>query len=94
MLWFGLWRMPLGPVAPPAHEGAIVSMMDLDLNSPLLSVRDADLLRMLLDKRMSYAAQGRGREAHGVSAAMLIVWHAVTQPDIPLDVTPIEHLAL
>ena len=94
MLWFGFRRKPLGPVAQPAHEGAIVSMMDLDLNSPLLSVRDADLLRMLLDKRMSYAAQGRGREAHGVSAALLIVWQTVTQPDIPIDVTDTEHLAL
>jgi len=69
-------------------------MMDLDLNSPLLSVRDANLLRMLLDKRMSYAEQGRGREAHGVSAALLIVWQTVTQPDIPIDVTDTEHLAL
>jgi hypothetical protein len=90
MLWFGLRRQPL---CPPAHEGAIVSMMDLDLSSPLLSPRDADLLRALLDKRMSYAAQGRGREAHGVSAALLIVWQAVTQADIPIDVTDTGHLA-
>jgi hypothetical protein len=69
-------------------------MMDLDLNSPLLSARDAALLRLLLDKRMSYAAQGRGREAHGVSAAVLIVWQAATQTDIPIDVIDTEHLAL
>jgi len=64
------------------------------MGSPLLSARDTALLRSVLDKRMSCAAQGRGREARGVSAAVPIVWQAVTQPDIPIGVADTEHLAL
>lgn len=60
-------------------------IQDVKLDSPMLSTRDAAVLRMLLDKRTAYAEQGRAREAYGVSAALLIVWQAVTQPDIPLE---------
>ena len=71
-----------------------MSLLDIDLASPLLTERDAGLLRRLLEKRMDYALQGRGREAHGVAAAILIAWHTFTQPDIPIELTDTEHLAL
>ena len=67
---------------------------EMDLSSPLLSPRDAELLRALLEKRMAYDEQGRGREAHGVSAALSIVWQMVTAPDIPIDLTDTAHLDL
>jgi hypothetical protein len=81
-------------VASVMNPHTPVSMLDLDLSSPLLSERDGDLLRALLEKRMVYAGQGRGREAHGVSAAILIVWQALTQPDIPIDMPDTAHLDL
>jgi hypothetical protein len=81
-------------VAVVMNPDTPATMLDLDLNSPLLSERDAELLRALLDKRMIYAGQGRGREAHGVSAAVLIVWQAVTQPDIAIDLPDTAHLDL
>ena len=71
-----------------------MSILDIDLTSPLLSERDAELLRALIEKRMGYAGQGRGREAHGVTAAIQIVWQTVTEPDIRIDPTNTEHLQL
>jgi hypothetical protein len=54
---------------------------DVDPASPVLSPRDSDLLRMLVRKHQQYIEQGRGREAHGMGTAILIVWHAATRLD-------------
>ncbi len=65
-----------------------------DLSSPLLSPRDAELIRALIEKRRAYDEQGRGRESHGVAAALAIVWQMVTEPDIPIELPDTTHLDL
>jgi hypothetical protein len=62
-----------------------MGILDVDLRSPLLTPRDAELLRALIAKRTFYAEQGRSREAHGVLTSILIVWQSVAQPDIPIE---------
>jgi len=56
-----------------------------DLEHPRLTDRDVELLRALRGRRLLYAGQGRPREAHGVGAAMDLVWKALTQPKARLD---------
>lgn len=48
---------------------------DIDLDSSVLTPYEASLLKVFLQKRLMYMQQGRGREAHGIYAAALIVWH-------------------
>jgi len=52
--------------------------------------RDAKLLQALVAKYRRYLSEGRGREAHGVGSALLIVWRAVCAPAallIDVDIT-------
>ena len=53
---------------------------DVDPESPVLAARDRDLLRMLVRKHQGYIEQGRGREAHGMGTAILLVWQVATLP--------------
>jgi hypothetical protein len=55
---------------------------DVDPESPVLSARDRDLLRMLVRKHQVYIEQGRGREAHGMGTAILVVWQFATRPEL------------
>lgn len=47
----------------------------VDPNSPVLTPYEQGLIKAFLGKRLIYMEQGRGREAHGTYAAVLIVWH-------------------
>jgi hypothetical protein len=67
------------------------NFVDIDFQSPMLSERDAELMRALARRRQRYIEQGRGREAHGVGSAIAIVWQSVSQPDIPIDVPDTRH---
>jgi hypothetical protein len=68
-----------------------MSFLNVDLQSPLLSRRDVELLLALEERRQNYLRQGRGREAHGVASAITIVWQAATQTDIPIEVPDSGH---
>ena len=57
----------------------------IDLQHPLLTPENAELLRMLSDRHQDYILHGRGREAHAMASAMLIVWRKCCAPDIALD---------
>jgi hypothetical protein len=59
---------------------------DVDPENPLLSPRDRDLIRLLVRKHQIYIEQGRGREAHGMGTAILIVWQVATMPGNPAQV--------
>ena len=53
---------------------------EVDPESPLLAAHDRDLLRTLLGKHQLYIEQGRGREAHGMGTAILLVWQVSMRP--------------
>ena len=53
---------------------------EVDPESPVLAERDRELLRMLVRKHQGYIEQGRGREAHGMGTAILLVWQVATMP--------------
>ena len=53
---------------------------DVDPENPVLAPRDRELLRMLVRKHQVYIEQGRGREAHGMGTAILVVWQVATMP--------------
>jgi hypothetical protein len=53
---------------------------EVDPESPVLAARDRDLLRLLVRKHQVYIEQGRGREAHGMGTAILLVWQVATMP--------------
>jgi len=58
---------------------------DVDPENPALSARDRELLRILVRKHQIYIEQGRGREAHGMGTAILLVWHVATRPDVQAE---------
>jgi hypothetical protein len=59
---------------------------EVDPESPVLAERDRELLRILVRKHQVYIEQGRGREAHGMGTAILLVWQVSTMPDQPAEV--------
>lgn len=58
---------------------------DDDLGHPELAQRDIEILRALRGRRLLYVSEGRLREAHGVGAAMDLVWRGMTDREAPLD---------
>jgi hypothetical protein len=54
---------------------------EVDPENPVLAPRDREMLRMLVRKHQVYIEQGRGREAHGMGTAILVVWQFATRPD-------------
>lgn len=63
----------------------------IDLLSPMLTVAHAELLQALSNKYETYLRQGRGREAHAMATAMLIVWRKLSAPDIALELPDTAH---
>lgn len=63
----------------------------IDLQSVLLDPAHVELLKALADKYESYLRQGRGREAHAMATAMLIVWRKLSEPDIALELPDTSH---
>jgi hypothetical protein len=63
----------------------------IDLHSPLLTARNVELLQALSERHQSYLRQGRGREAHAMASAMLIVWRKFTEPDIAIELPATLH---
>jgi hypothetical protein len=67
---------------------------DDDLGHPELDTRDIEILRALYGRRLLYVSEGRLREAHGVGAAMDLVWRGMTQRDArleaPFETRPME----
>jgi hypothetical protein len=57
----------------------------IDLQSGLLTPANVELLQALSNKYEAYLRQGRGREAHAMATAMLIVWRKFSEPDITLE---------
>lgn len=57
----------------------------IDLQHPLLTPKDVELLRLLSDRHQAYIRHGRGREAHAMALAMRIVWGKLCEPDIALE---------
>jgi hypothetical protein len=57
----------------------------IDLQHPLLTPQNVELLQLLSDRHQDYIRHGRGREAHAMACAMLIVWRKFCQPDIALE---------
>ena len=53
---------------------------DVDPENPVLAERDREMLKMLVRKHQVYIEQGRGREAHGMGTAILVVWQVATMP--------------
>ena len=53
---------------------------DVDPENPVLAARDRELLRLLVRNHQVYIEQGRGREAHGMGTAILVVWQVATRP--------------
>lgn len=58
------------------------SLADIDWNCPLLSARDLALLDRFQHERRVRIELGMCSEASGIEAAMLILWHTATTPDI------------
>ncbi len=54
---------------------------DVDPESPVISDRDRELLRLLVQKHQTCIEQGRGHEAHGLGTAILVLWQVATRPD-------------
>ena len=59
---------------PGSVVGARSLVTGIDLQSPRLSTVQVELLQALSDRHQDYIRQGRGREAHAMTSAMLIVW--------------------
>ena len=57
----------------------------IDLANERLTPSDVRLLKALMHKRLVYISQGRGREAHGIGQALLIVWQALMSPEIDIQ---------
>ena len=53
---------------------------EVDPENPVVAARDRELLRLLVRKHQVYIEQGRGREAHGMGTAILVVWQVATMP--------------
>ena len=59
---------------------------DVDPENPVLAERDREMLKMLVRKHQVYIEQGRGREAHGMGTAILVVWQVATMPGAVAEV--------
>ena len=75
---------PSGP-QPNSVVVARTLVAGIDLQSPLLTPPNVQLLQALSDKYEAYIRQGRGREAHAMATAMQIVWRRFSEPDIALE---------
>jgi hypothetical protein len=53
---------------------------EVDPDNPMLAERDREVLRLLVRKHQVYIEQGRGREAHGMGTAILVVWQVAMRP--------------
>ena len=81
---------PSGP-QPNSVVVARTMIAGIDMQNPLLTPQNVQLLKALSDKYEAYIRQGRGREAHAMATAMQIVWRKFCEPDIALelpDTTP------
>jgi hypothetical protein len=75
----------------PSHADAPIratvrdaSLTAIDLAHPSLSARDLALLDRFAHERHVRVQLGMEAEAAGLEAAMLIVWHTATTPDVVL----------
>ena len=72
-----------------------MAVQDIDPDSSVLTPYEASLLKVLLKKRMMYLHQGRGREAHGIYSAALIVWHyANDRSRVDIELPPTDFAEL
>lgn len=78
-----------------AKTGSVVFAKTLvagiDLQNPLLTPAHVELLRLLSDRHQDYIRHGRGREAHAMASAMLIVWRKFCEPDVALELPTTAH---
>jgi hypothetical protein len=63
---------------------------DLDLTDHRLLQRVRLALEIMRQKRLEYISEGRGREAHGLGMAMMIVWHSQMHPKLDVEL-PMEN---
>lgn len=79
----------LGAAVAGAQPSSVVFARTLvsgiDMRHPLLSADNVELLQTLSQKHQDYIRHGRGREAHAMASAMLIVWRKFCEPGIPLE---------
>ena len=59
-------------------------MKSADINDLRLTPHDVKVLKALEMRQLRYISTGRGREAHGVKAAIDIVYSTMTSPDIDI----------
>ena len=64
---------------------AKMAVSGIDMRHPMLTPENVELLHALSERQQDYIRHGRGREAHAMASAMLIVWRAFCKPDILLD---------
>jgi len=77
-------RRPAG-VNADSVVGAKTLVTGINLQSPRLSPGEVELLQALSDRHQDYIRHGRGREAHAMATAMLIVWRKFCEPDATLE---------